>query len=77
MNFQPGLGQQQNGVNAGGQTKDKLADLPPMQRSIIAFLDSQPKSEEGTHVAAIARSVGGEAHMIRYAISDVPSSFLQ
>jgi hypothetical protein len=77
MKFQPGLGQQQNGAIAGSQTKDKFAHLPPMQKSIIAFLESQPQSDEGTHVAAIARSVGGEAHMIRYAISDVPSSFLQ
>jgi replication factor A2 len=36
-----------------------------MQKSIIKFITSQPHSDEGVHVAAIARAIGGDAHLIR------------
>ncbi|KAI0362110.1 replication protein A subunit RPA32 [Trametes cingulata] len=35
----------------------QFAHLPPLQREIIAFILSQPKSDEGIHVAAIARHI--------------------
>jgi len=47
---------------------DQFNHLPPLQRSIINFIISQPTSEEGVHVAAIARTVGGDAHMISDAL---------
>ncbi|KAI0374901.1 replication protein A subunit RPA32 [Pilatotrama ljubarskyi] len=35
----------------------QFAHLPPLQREIISFILSQPKSDEGVHVAAIARHI--------------------
>jgi replication factor A2 len=44
---------------------NQFAGLPTLQRSIMEFLTSQPYNDEGVHVGAIARAVGGEAGKIR------------
>jgi len=44
---------------------DEFAHLPPMQRSIIKIILDQPPSDEGVHVAAIARAIGGDANKLR------------
>lgn len=50
----------------------QFAHFAPLQREIMQFIISQPKSDEGVHVAAIARHVAtlgpdlGNAHSIRY-----------
>ncbi|KIM87163.1 hypothetical protein PILCRDRAFT_815629 [Piloderma croceum F 1598] len=78
----PGPGQtaQQNGVVASGSgasayttqsraQTSQFAGLPPLQRSIMEFLHSQPPNDEGVHVGAIARSVqGGDAAQISSAL---------
>ncbi|KAI0928429.1 hypothetical protein AcW1_005676 [Taiwanofungus camphoratus] len=46
-------------------SNDQFANLPLLQRNIVGFILSQPPNEEGVHVAAIARAVGGDAHSIR------------
>ncbi|KAI0670372.1 replication protein A subunit RPA32 [Trametes maxima] len=35
----------------------QFSHLPPLQRQIVTFILSQPRSEEGVHVAAIARHI--------------------
>ena len=47
---------------------DQYSYLPPLERSIVTFMLNQPSSEDGIHVGAIARAVGGSAASIRYAI---------
>ena len=44
-----------------------LIRLPPLQRKIIECIVSQPRRDDGVHVAAIARGVRENAHKIRYA----------
>ncbi|KNZ71816.1 Replication factor A protein 2, partial [Termitomyces sp. J132] len=39
---------------------DQYSHLPPLQQKIVRFIASQPQSEEGVHVSAIARAVGSE-----------------
>lgn len=50
--------------------KDEYSHLPPLQRSIVRFISGQPRSDEGVHVAAIARAIGadGDAQKIRWDI---------
>ncbi|KAK0483813.1 replication protein A subunit RPA32 [Armillaria novae-zelandiae] len=38
---------------------DEYAHLPKLQRDIVNFMLKQENSEEGVHVASIARSIGG------------------
>ncbi|KAK0228729.1 replication protein A subunit RPA32 [Armillaria fumosa] len=38
---------------------DEYAHLPKLQRDIVNFMLKQDNSEEGVHVASIARSIGG------------------
>lgn len=47
---------------------DQFSHLPPLQQSIARFILQQPPTEEGIHVAAIARAIGidGDAQRIRY-----------
>jgi len=52
-------------------SKDEFAAFPPMERSILKFIISQPISDEGVHVAAIARAIGGEAHLISGALDQL------
>ncbi|KAF9004673.1 replication protein A subunit RPA32 [Cyathus striatus] len=49
---------------------DEFASLPPLQRAIVRFILDQPPSDEGVHVAAIARAIGtdGDAHKISDAL---------
>jgi len=47
---------------------NQFAGLPTLQRSIMEFLTSQPYNDEGVHVGAIARAVGGEAGKISAAL---------
>ncbi|KAF7792950.1 hypothetical protein EIP86_004053 [Pleurotus ostreatoroseus] len=49
-----------------GQTasNDQFAHLPPIHRKIIEFILSQPAHDDGVHVAAIARAIGGDAQVI-------------
>lgn len=57
--------------NASGASHSQFAGLPTLQKQIITFMTSQPASDEGIHVAQIARHVanmgggGGDAHVIR------------
>ncbi|KAH9843057.1 uncharacterized protein C8Q71DRAFT_735700 [Rhodofomes roseus] len=51
---------------AGGM--EQYAHLPSIQRRIVAFMMSQPQQTEGTHVAAIARNIGGDANAISEAL---------
>jgi replication factor A2 len=44
----------------------QYSHLPEIQQKIIAFIMEQPKQEEGVHVAAIARAMGGNAMEIRF-----------
>jgi len=69
---------QQGGLSVGGQAgayttqsqapTNQFAGLPPLQRSIMEFLMNQPHNEEGVHVGAIARAVGGDAGNISAAL---------
>ena len=47
--------------------KDAYSHLPRLQQSIVRFIIGQPRSDEGIHVAAIARAIGteGDAQKIR------------
>ncbi|KAG6874207.1 hypothetical protein C0995_003753 [Termitomyces sp. Mi166 len=49
---------------------DQYTHLPPLQQKIVRFIASQPLSEEGVHVSAIARAVGsdGDAQKISDAL---------
>lgn len=49
------------------KVSDQHSHLPPLQQKIVRFIESQPRSEEGVHVSAIARAVGtdGDAQKIR------------
>ncbi|KAI0780923.1 replication protein A subunit RPA32 [Trametes elegans] len=55
----------------------QFAHLPPLQREIIGFILSQPKSDEGVHVAAIARHIAsagegaGDANKISQALDQL------
>jgi len=40
--------------------KDEYSHLPSLQQSIVRFISGQPKSDEGVHVAVIARGIGTE-----------------
>lgn len=44
----------------------QFSHLPKLQYEIVTFIQSQPANEEGVHVGAIARAVGGTALTIRY-----------
>ncbi|KAH9951454.1 replication protein A subunit RPA32 [Amylocystis lapponica] len=50
---------------------NQYSNLKPLQRQIVQFILSQPRNEEGVHVAAIARSVGGEAVAISEALDSL------
>lgn len=41
--------------------KDKYSDLPFLEQSIVRFITGQPKSDEGVHVAVIARAIGTDS----------------
>ena len=45
---------------------EPYAHLPAIQRRIVEFMMNQSQQNEGIHVGAIARHIGGEAHAIRY-----------
>ena len=52
-------------------SNNQFASLSPLQRQIVDFMLSQPKTDEGIHVAAIARHVAssggvGDANLIRF-----------
>ncbi|KAG6336409.1 hypothetical protein ID866_2682 [Astraeus odoratus] len=47
---------------------DQFAYLPKLHHSIITFMQSQPPSDAGVHVSAIARAVGGDAVSISDAL---------
>ncbi|KAI6150447.1 replication protein A subunit RPA32 [Pisolithus tinctorius] len=47
---------------------EQYAHLPKLHRAIIAFMQSQPPSDVGVHVSAIARAVGGDAVSISDAL---------
>ncbi|CCM04607.1 uncharacterized protein FIBRA_06789 [Fibroporia radiculosa] len=49
-------------------SNSQYAHLPDTQRKIVEFLLSQPTSEDGIHVAAIARAIGGQARDISEAL---------
>ena len=65
--------------SASGTINPQFAGLPVLQKEIIKFMTSQPASDEGIHVAAIARHVGnlglpkGDAQQIRYVTLSKPS----
>jgi len=71
----PGPGQPQQNQVAGASvytsgpaaaaTTDAYASLPAMERSIVEYIAAQPPTDEGVHVAKIARHIGKEAHLIR------------
>ena len=61
--------------SAAATSTEKFAHFAPLQRQIMQFIVSQPKSDEGIHVAAIARHVAttmgqdqGSAESIRSVI---------
>lgn len=43
---------------------DQYSHLPQLQRRIAEFMTTQPDTDEGVHVAAIARAVGGDPTQI-------------
>ncbi|KAF8201721.1 hypothetical protein BJ912DRAFT_514297 [Pholiota molesta] len=45
--------------NTASTANDQFAHLPPLQRSIMKFLMSQPPQDEGIHVAVIAKAIAG------------------
>ncbi|KIJ69303.1 hypothetical protein HYDPIDRAFT_79797 [Hydnomerulius pinastri MD-312] len=47
---------------------DQFSNLPTLHRAIVAFMLSQPPDDEGIHVSAIARAVGGDAVTISDAL---------
>ncbi|KAF9227683.1 replication protein A, subunit RPA32 [Gyrodon lividus] len=49
-------------------TNDQFSNLPKLHRLIITFMQSQPPNDEGIHVSAIARTVGGDAVTISEAL---------
>ncbi|KAI0748134.1 replication protein A subunit RPA32 [Daedaleopsis nitida] len=58
-----------------GANSSRYAHLPPLQRQILMFMLSQPKTGDGIHVAAIARHIAtnhnagdGDAHSISSAL---------
>lgn len=53
-------------VGSGGGMGDQYASLKPLARRIIDFILAQPPTDEGVHVAAIARHVQTDAGSIRY-----------
>jgi hypothetical protein len=81
--FQPGKprvdGQTTAGAPAGSSayaaqtsstsSDSRFANLPDLPKRIIEFIVTQPSAEEGVHVAAIARAIGGDALSIRYALA--------
>ncbi|TDL21528.1 replication protein A, subunit RPA32 [Rickenella mellea] len=54
-----------------GAANDPFAGLPPLQRKIVEFIKAQPHSDEGVHVAAIARAVATDAHKISEALDQL------
>jgi hypothetical protein len=44
----------------------QFSHLPKLQYAIVTFIQSQHANDEGVHVGAIARAVGGTAVTIRY-----------
>ncbi|GBE82162.1 Replication factor A protein [Sparassis crispa] len=54
--------------NDASAVNDQYSNLPPIQRKIVTFILSQTRNDEGVHVAAIARAVGGDAHSISEAL---------
>lgn len=52
----------------GAGANDRFPHLPVLQRQIVRFLQDNCTTEEGVHVSAIARAVGGgsDAMKIRY-----------
>lgn len=49
-------------------SNDQFAHLPKVQREILHFIMSQPAHDDGIHVGAIARAVGGQATAISDAL---------
>lgn len=45
---------------------DGYKDVTPIARRIVEFIASQPRTEEGVHVASIARHIHEDAGAIRY-----------
>ncbi|GAA5965293.1 hypothetical protein JCM8115_002243 [Rhodotorula mucilaginosa] len=58
---------------AAGATSDVYNELPPAQRSIMTFIASRAKDpeqgEEGIHVEAVVRSMGGSEAKVRAEIA--------
>lgn len=53
---------------------NQFSHLPKLQYAIMTFIQSQPAIEDGVHVGAIARAVGGTALTIRYLSHNAYSS---
>ncbi|KAG1756689.1 replication protein A subunit RPA32 [Suillus paluster] len=47
---------------------DQYSQLPKLEYAIVTFMRNQPSNEEGVHVGAIARAVGGNAVTINNAL---------
>ncbi|KAG2157200.1 replication protein A subunit RPA32 [Suillus clintonianus] len=54
--------------NAPAANNNQYSHLPKLEYAIITFLQSQPTNEEGVHVGAVARAVGGNAVTISNAL---------
>ncbi|PSR77351.1 hypothetical protein PHLCEN_2v7952 [Hermanssonia centrifuga] len=56
----------------GASANDQFSHLPAIQRNIVNFILAQPMDvrDNGVHVAAIARAIGGDAQSIRSVILD-------
>ncbi|KAJ3520170.1 hypothetical protein NM688_g9200 [Phlebia brevispora] len=49
-------------------SNDQFQHLPAIQRQIVEFILAQPAHDDGVHVAAIARAIGGDASAISDAL---------
>ena len=43
-----------------------MSHLSSVEQQIIQTILNHPQHKEGVHVAAIARAIGGDPHLIRY-----------
>lgn len=53
---------------AASSNSGQITRLPPLQRKIAEFMQNTSCGEEGIHVGAIARAVGGDARSISEAL---------
>jgi len=70
-----GLNSSQAGAytsQTNASSRDQYASLPPIQREIVRFMQSQPHNPDGIHVGAIARAiVNSDANEINNAIDQL------